>query len=89
MNSKHKHRKNVLNRLSRIEGHIRGIQKMVEDERGCSELLLQIGAVQAALKKVGQIVLEDHIETCLVEAVREGEHEAHLSELKKALSRIM
>lgn len=89
MTSKHKHRKDVTNRLSRIEGHIRGIQKMVEDERGCSELLLQIGAVQAALKKVGQIVLEDHIETCLVEAVREGEHEAHLNELKEALSRIM
>lgn len=87
MASMHKRRKEVLDRLSRIEGHVRGIKKMVEEDRGCPELLLQIAAVRAALDKVGQIVLEDHMETCLVEAVRAGETETYLSELKEALSK--
>lgn len=89
MSLAHKQRKEILNRLSRIEGHIRGIRNMVEKERGCSELLIQIAAVQAALKKVGQIVLEDHMETCLLESVKAGEYEKYLSELKDALSKFL
>jgi len=85
--STHKKRKEILNRLSRIEGHVRAIRKMVEDDRSCPDLLHQIAAVRAALDKVGQIVLEDHIETCMVEAVKSGETEQYLSDLLDALSK--
>lgn len=87
MTSMHKRRKEVLDRLSRIEGHVRGIKKMIEEDRGCPDLLLQIAAVRAALAKVGLIVLEDHMETCLVEAARVGEAQTYLSEFKEALSK--
>lgn len=83
----HKHRKDVLDRLSRIDGHICGIRKMVEEDRDCSELLIQIAAVRAALNKVSKVLLEDHLETCLVDAEKAGEHEKYFSELKEALSK--
>ncbi|MFB0558207.1 MAG: metal-sensing transcriptional repressor [Candidatus Bathyarchaeia archaeon] len=89
MNSTHRRRKEVLDRLSRIEGHIRGIRNMVEEDRACSELLIQIAAVRAALNKIGQIILDDHMETCIVDAMREGKHEKALSELKEALSQYL
>ena len=77
----------MLNRLSRIDGHICGIKKMVEEDRDCAELLIQIAAVRAALNKVSQILLEDHLETCLVDAVKVGDHEKYFLELKEALSK--
>jgi DNA-binding FrmR family transcriptional regulator len=73
--------------LSRIDGHICGIKKMVEEGRDCAELLIQIAAVRAALNKVSQILLEDHLETCLVDAVKVGDHEKYFLELKEALSK--
>ena len=60
---------------------------MVVEDRGCSEILTQIAAVRAALNKVAQILLEDHLETCLVESVKTEEHEKYLLELKEALSK--
>lgn len=89
MSSRHKMQKDVLDRLSKAEGHIRGIRKMVEEDRSCPDVLLQIAAVKAALDKVGRIVLEDHIETCLMDAVRDGDVEARLSELKEALAKLL
>ena len=61
----HKKTKAVVNRLSRIEGHVRSIKEMVQDERDCTEVLIQIAAVRSAINKVGKVVLEDHIENCL------------------------
>ena len=60
---------------------------MVEEDRDCAELLIQIAAVRAALNKVSQILLEDHLETCLVDAVKVGDHEKYFLELKEALSK--
>ncbi|MCJ7631969.1 metal-sensitive transcriptional regulator [Candidatus Bathyarchaeota archaeon] len=85
----HKRRKDVKARLSRIEGHIGGIQKMVDEDRECSELLTQIAAVRAALNNVGKILLEDHLESCMVDAVTSGNYEEFLDDLKKALSRFI
>jgi len=82
----HRERKNILDRLSRIEGHIGGIKRMINDDRDCSELLLQITAVRAALDKVGKILLEDHLEFCIVDAIKSGEYQKHLQDLKEALS---
>ena len=85
----HKRRKNVKDRLSRIEGHISGISRMVDEDRECSELLTQIAAVRAALNSVGKILLEDHLESCMVDAVKSGNYEQFLEDLKKALSRFL
>lgn len=89
MGSTHKHRKKVVNRLSRIEGHIRGIKKMVEEDRDCPELLHQIAAVKAALNKTGELILEDHIESCLIDAVRQGSTEEYVKNLKEAITKLI
>ena len=86
MESDHKNRKDVRDRFSRIEGHVRGIVKMIDDDRSCPDLLIQIAAVKAALNKAGQVILEDHIETCIGEAISSGEVEPHLVDLREALS---
>lgn len=87
MTSQHDRRKEILDRLSRIEGHVHGLRKMVNEDKSCPDLLIQIAAVRAALGKVAQIILEDHIETCLKEAVKAGETEHYIAELKEAMSR--
>jgi DNA-binding FrmR family transcriptional regulator len=89
MGSTHKHRKKVVDRLSRIEGHIRGIKKMVEEDRDCPELLHQIAAVKAALNKTGELILEDHIESCLIDAVRQGSTEEYVKNLKEAITKLI
>jgi DNA-binding FrmR family transcriptional regulator len=85
----HKHRKKVIDRLSRIEGHLRGVKKMVEEDRDCPELLHQIAAIKAAINKVGVLILEDHIESCMVDAVREGSVEDYVEELKAAIEKLI
>ncbi|MGD9030563.1 MAG: metal-sensing transcriptional repressor [Anaerolineae bacterium] len=55
----------VVNRLSRIEGHVRSIKTMVVEERDCSDILIQIAAVRSAIDKVARVVLEDHLESCV------------------------
>ena len=62
---------------------------MVDEDRECSELLTQIAAVRAALDNVGKILLEDHLESCMVEAVKSGNYEEYLRDLKEALSRFL
>lgn len=85
--SDHKRRTDVISRLARIEGHIRGVKRMVEENKDCPDILLQIAAVRAALDKVGQIILGDHIETCVVHAVKDGEEKKAVEELKTAIAR--
>lgn len=81
----HKHRKSVINRLARIEGHVRSVKQMAIDERDCSEILLQIAAIRKALDNTAKLVLTDHIETCLVNAVHQGNEQQVLQDMKKAL----
>lgn len=61
---------NSLRRLKTVEGHIRGIQRMVEDDAYCIDVIRQIQAVQAALNKVSKMILEEHLNSCLISAVR-------------------
>jgi DNA-binding FrmR family transcriptional regulator len=89
LGSTHRHRKKVIDRLSRIEGHIRGVKKMIEDDRDCPDLLHQIAAIKAAVNKVGELILEDHIESCMVDAVREGSVEDYVEELKAAIEKLI
>lgn len=89
MLSVHKRHEDVIKRLAKIEGHVRGIKRMVEDEKSCPDVLLQLAAVRAALKKVSKIVFEDHVESCISKAIDEGAGESALAELKEALARYL
>lgn len=71
----------VINRLKRIEGQVRGIQKMVEEDRYCPDILVQINAINAALNKVGFSVAERHAKYCVSDAIKSGEGEAAIDEL--------
>ena len=84
----HTNTKAVLNRLSRAIGHMESIKRMVEDGRDCSEVLVQLSAVKAAINNTAKVILKDHIEHCLVDAVESGDHEA-IEELTAAIDRFM
>lgn len=83
----HKQTAAIHARLARIEGHVRAVNRMVEEGRPCPEVLIQLAAVRAAVDKVGRIVLEDHMESCLLE-IADGEAASNgWGEMKKALDR--
>ena len=84
----HQNTKAVLNRLSRAIGHLESIKRMVESGRDCSEVLIQLSAVKSAINNTGKIILQDHIEHCIVDAVEHGDKEA-IKELEKAIDRFM
>jgi len=81
----HKQRRAVVNRLSRIEGHIRSIKQMVEEGRDCADVLIQLSAVRSAIDKVGQVVLEDHLESCLFHVGMSPEDNEIWAGIKEAL----
>jgi len=79
----------ISNRLARVEGHVRGVRRMWQEGKGCPDLLLQLNAVQSALKQIARIILEEHMETCLQEAGRRGKRDQALAELKEALKQVI
>lgn len=88
MNSEQKQK--VQARLSRIAGQVEGIRGMVEDERYCVDILVQLSAVQSALAKVGQLVLDSHVRTCVSQAMTsgdEGERDDKIAELMDIFGR--
>lgn len=85
----HRQRKNARDRLVRAEGHLHGVIKMIDEGKECPDIIIQIAAVKAALNKAGEVILEDHIEHCLVEAVKSGDVESQLEELKAALKKLI
>jgi DNA-binding FrmR family transcriptional regulator len=76
-------------RLRRIEGQVRGIEKMVEEDRYCIDVLTQISAIQAALDKVGLGLLDGHVRHCVTTAAQEGRSEQMSTELMAAVGRLM
>lgn len=78
----------IVNRLKRIEGQVRGIQKMVEDDRYCMDILVQISAIQSALKQVGFTVTERHIKHCVSDAMKTGEGNETIDELMAVLKQV-
>lgn len=78
-------KKKIINRLKRIEGQVRGIQKMVEEDRYCVDILIQISAVQSALKNVGFSITERHIHHCVADAIQAGEGKETIDELMAVL----
>lgn len=61
------------NRINRIIGQLNGIQAMIEDNRYCGDILIQIGAVESALQSLGYVILEEHMQTCVADGVRQGD----------------
>lgn len=84
----HANTKAVVNRLSRAIGHLESIRRMVEEGRDCSEVLIQLSAVKSAINNTGKVILKDHIEHCLVDAVECGDMEA-VADLTEAIDRFM
>ena len=72
----HENTQAVLNRLSRAIGHLESVRKMVENGRDCSEVLIQIAAVRAAITNIGKVILQDHIQHCFVDAVEHDDEQA-------------
>ncbi len=79
----------IINRLSRIEGHIRGVKNMVQESRPCPEVLIQIAAVRGALDRVARMILDEHLSECVARAAKEGNIDLEIAELKAALDRFL
>jgi DNA-binding FrmR family transcriptional regulator len=79
----------IINRLSRIEGHVRGIKTMVQQSSPCPDVLLQIAAVRGALDRVARIVLDEHLTECIARASENGNIEQEIELLKAALDRFL
>lgn len=84
----HTNTKDVLNRLSRAIGHLESVKRMVEDGRDCSDVLIQLAAVRAALGSTSRIILKDHLEHCIVHAVESNDQIA-IEELEHAIDKLI
>ena len=75
----------IIKRLRRIEGQARGLIKMVEDDKSCEEILIQISSAKSALHKTGQAVLENHLHTCVLDGIRNGDGEETMKKLSSVI----
>lgn len=87
-NHPHQETQKIINRMSRAIGHMESIKRMVEEGRDCSEVLIQLAAVRSAINNVGKILLQDHINTCVLQAARTGDHEV-LEDLNIAVDKFL
>ncbi|MGY4688327.1 metal-sensitive transcriptional regulator [Salibacterium sp. K-3] len=79
----------MLNRLKRIEGQVRGVHNMVENDRYCVDILNQIAAIQSAVNKVSVQLMEDHTHHCVSNAIKSGDGEESINELMDVMKRMM
>ena len=84
----HEHTKAVLNRMSRAIGHMNAMKKMIEDGRDCSDVLIQLSAIKSEITGVSKVVLKDHIDHCIVDAVKENDEDA-IENLKGAIDKLL
>ena len=84
----HESKKNVVNRLARAIGHLEKVKRMVEDDCDCAEVLIQIAAVRAAIENTGKVILQDHIQHCIVDAVEQDDEQA-LDSLCQAIDKFI
>ena len=80
--------KDLIHRLNRIEGQVRGIRRMVEEQAYCTDILIQVSAVNSALNSFNKILLANHIRTCVAEDIRMGKEET-IDELTAVLQKLM
>ena len=81
-------KRSLMNRLKRIEGQVRGIQRMLEEDEYCADILVQVSAVNSALNGFNKVLLADHLHTCVAEDIRAGKDEA-IDELEELLRKLM
>jgi DNA-binding FrmR family transcriptional regulator len=81
-------KKDLQDRLRRIEGQIRGLQRMVDDDKYCIDILTQLNSVLAALKAVGLGILDDHVRHCVTESIERGNGDEKIEELMAAVARL-
>ena len=81
-------KRSLMNRLKRIEGQVRGIQRMLEEDEYCADILVQVSAVNSALNGFNKVLLADHLHTCVAEDIRAGKDEA-IDELAELLRKLM
>jgi len=79
----------IVNRLSRIEGHIRGVKTMVGESRPCPEVLIQLAAIRGAIDRVARIILDEHLSECISRAAKQGNIDLEIEQLKAALDRFL
>ena len=79
------HKTSALNRLKTVRGHLDAVIGMVEDERYCPEVMKQVSALQGSLEKVNRVLLQNHVETCVLHAVEEGRSAEIVDELMETL----
>ena len=84
----HEHMRAVSNRLARAIGHLEAVRAMVEDGRDCSEVLIQLAAVRSALASASRIILKDHLEHCIVDAIERNDQSA-MDELEHAIDKLI
>jgi CsoR family transcriptional regulator, copper-sensing transcriptional repressor len=84
-----KNKKDLLDRLRRIEGQTRGLQRMVEEDQYCIDILTQVNSVLAALKGVGMGLLDDHVRHCVRESIEQGSGDEKVEELMAAVGRFV
>lgn len=82
------HIKSIVNRLSKAIGHLEAVKKMVEDDRDCTEVLIQLAAVRSAINNCGKEILKEHISHCIVHAVQDGDDQA-IIDLNDAVDKFM
>jgi DNA-binding FrmR family transcriptional regulator len=82
-------RKRVRDRLARIEGQVRGVARMVDEDAYCIDVLTQLNSISSAIDGLGLLLLDDHVRTCVIEAVQAGEGEQKLDELTQAVKRFV
>ncbi|AIA54106.1 MAG: metal-sensitive transcriptional regulator [Acidithiobacillus caldus] len=79
-------RRAILQRMARLEGQVRGIRQMLEEDRDCPEVLNQMAAARAALDKVARMVFEDHLDHCLVDVIQDGDADEPIASIKAAFA---
>ena len=84
----HEHTKSVLNRMSRAIGHMNAVKKMIEDGRDCSDVLIQLSAIKSEITGVNKVILKDHIDHCIVDAVKDNDEDA-IEHLKGAIDKLL
>lgn len=82
------HTRKVLNRMARIIGHMESTRRMVEDGRDCSEVLIQLSAIESAINSVSRVILKEHLSTCIIDAVKRDDIEA-IEELNRAIDKFI
>lgn len=83
-----KTKSNLISRLNRIEGQIRGVKGMIERDTYCDDVLNQIAAIQSALNGVGKLLLENHMKSCVIERIQSGDHEV-IDEILVTVNKLM